>query len=229
MGPGELWSIRRQPILNPNLRPSAGDPPFVDSLFLSQSVDPGSSFLISVTKYLTDGIGIGGDLMYAGFRSSQNCTVAFDSADDERNALLDRETISNPNRSACDDVRLQQRNAITFDLMPFISWRILPKAEITPILKAGIGLSLGPCTVRVRSFGRNLIDAPCSSTRRPAFAGTISLYRQTDLEAHFHFEFRLSLHRWDTLDSAPDLNGIATSTTVWKSDIGFSMGVDFQV
>lgn len=229
LGPGELWVLRRQPILNPNLTPAPGDPPFIDTLYLSHSIESGSSFLLSVTKYVSNSFGIGGDFAYAGLKSGQDCTVTFDSADDDRNARLDRETIPNPNRSACYEIRSNQRDAITVDFMPFVAWRILPNAEVTPMLKAGAGISLGPCTVRMHGFYRNLIDAPCSSSRRPVFTGSIGIYRQTDLESQFHFEFRFSLHRWGTLNSAPDLRGIATSTTVWKGDIGFSMGVEFQV
>ncbi len=227
LGPGELWNLPRQPIINPNLRPPTGGEPFVDSLFVSQSVDAGSAFLLSVTNYPSENFGLGTDLAYSGFRSSVDCSVVFNSIDDPRGAL--NQNVTSPNSSACDDARSKQRDAITFDIAPFIAWRVLPNAEITPVLKASGGLSVGPCTVRVRSFVRELVEAPCSSALRPTFSGTFGLYRQTDVEAQFHFEVRYSVRRWDSLDGPPDNTGMGNSTTIWKGGLGFSMGIDFQV
>jgi len=226
-GPGELWTLRPHAIINPNLRPAAGAPPFVDSLVLTESVNAGSAFLFSVTKYPSNNIGIGADFSYAGLHSSQDCSMVFDSADDPRNGS-DPDGVSSPNRAACQDIRSRKRDALTFDIVPFVAWRV-KNGQITPILKAGAGLSLGPCTVRVRSALHELVDAPCSNSKRPTFSGTIGLYRQTDVESQFHFELRYSLHRWDVLDGTPGLDGIGNSRTSWRGAFGFSMGVDFQI
>jgi hypothetical protein len=228
-GPGTLWMNSRQPLVNPNLTPAPGAPDYVDTLAISQGVNHGSAFSISITRFVSNGFGFGTDFVYHGFHRSKDCQVFYDSAFPFVTLGANPLEVSSPNLSACNDVRQQSSEGATLDFMPFLTWRMLPESEITPAIKAGAGLSLVPCTVRVYSALRDLINGECTSNTQPMWGMAIGFYRQTDLESQFHVEVRYSVHRWGVVDGNADLTGNASVLRQWHGGFGFAMGVDFQV
>ncbi|MFQ5551996.1 MAG: hypothetical protein ACE5FJ_12250 [Gemmatimonadales bacterium] len=227
-GPKRLWHLPQQALANPAAT-MATIGALTDTLEIGQSIDPGTSFGFTVTRYLTAGVGIGLDFDYISFRNTQQCRVIFDSVFDDTQSTSNPNTRPNPNRSTCESIRSLNKTAVVLSAIPHLIFRFLPLAQATPYLKVGGGPAVMPPTARIRSPLRTLIQGPEGSTIRPALGFALGARRQSSIETQVHIEFRYLLHQYDVVTGPASLQGIAPFTTEWHRSWGFSMGLDFEL
>jgi len=213
-----LWSDPRQPVIVPGTERSAT--PLFDTLSLARDFTTGLAFGLHAVYFPKPWAGVSAAVQYLGLTLHDACGgVYFDP------------TLGTPNREMCSAIQGAQRSLGAVQLEAGGVLRPLPRAAVSPYLRAAVGLvAYSASTVYLegpRATGiQVIIDDPQPRHASPTLTWGMGITSALSPGYGMHLEAREVTAAFDHVTGPADRLARAPASSRYTTHIVFSLGLD---